>query len=100
MAHRKVKFDETEWDVWDVRPELRSTHSLGAEMRDGWLCFQCGSQRRRLSPIPDDWDRLEEGELRPLFERARTVAPLDRTGKARPDEMRAIRMIGDQERSA
>lgn len=97
MAHRKVKFGDADWDVWDVRPELRA-HSLGTELRDGWLCFQCGAERRRLTPIPEDWDKLADGELEPLFEQAYAVAPTTHVGKTSVEEaFGAIKVVRDQE---
>ena len=33
----------------------RNTPIPGYEL--GWLCFEGGGQRRRLSPIPADWER-------------------------------------------
>ena len=97
MAHRKVRFGDSEWDVWDVRPEARA-HSLGSDLRDGWLCFQCGTERRRLAPIPDSWETLQDGELQPLFERAYAVAPIERAGQlGAADAFRAIKVVRDQE---
>jgi hypothetical protein len=42
-----------------ARARLRGTYA------QGWLCFESDAEKRRLSPIPDDWtvcdeDRLEE----------------------------------------
>ena len=42
-----------------ARARLRGTYA------QGWLCFESDYEKRRLSPIPDDWttcddDRLEE----------------------------------------
>lgn len=42
-----------------ARARLRGTYA------QGWLCFENDDEKRRLSPIPDDWtvcddDRLEE----------------------------------------
>ena len=97
MAHRKVRFEDGEWDVWDVRPEVRA-HSLGSGLQNGWLCFQCGAERRRLTPIPEGWDGLEDSQLRPLFEKARPVSPVRHTGTVNPpDEFRAINITKDTE---
>lgn len=86
------------WDVWDVRPlaiERRSgldrrraqrpqperrVHAerrrmrLAPELREGWLCFECSEERRRLAPIPAGWELLPQEELALLCRRA-TVAP-------------------------
>lgn len=29
----------------------------------GWLCFECAGERRRLSPIPADWNRASDAQL-------------------------------------
>ncbi len=82
----------TEWSAWDVIPrtvERRSqqrrmqiTPPPGTERRRaerrvgtgrrtllpdrlsrGWLCFETRAQRRRLTPIPDDWTNCPEPQL-------------------------------------
>ena len=90
-----------EWRVWDVVPQRVSgqeerraadrrrggVHAYeGPERRGGrdrrrgamlpglgtgWLCFQNGEEKRRLSPIPAGWDEVDEVELQGLLERAR-----------------------------
>ena len=59
--------DGTTWSVWEVIPgqisELRSRYGshLPGNLADGWLCFDCGTEKRRLAPLPPDWqDRAEE----------------------------------------
>jgi hypothetical protein len=53
--------DGITWTAWEVIPaqvsEFRSTHGshLPAQMAEGWLCFDCGSEKRRLAPLPSDW---------------------------------------------
>ncbi len=77
----------TEWQTWDVIPrmeerrvaerrtravvpphsELRSRSDrrkgaghrgvLTAALNEGWLCFEAEEQKRRLAPIPQDWER-------------------------------------------
>jgi hypothetical protein len=72
MAHRKVQLENSEWDVWDVRPQARAG-SVGNGMENGWLCFQSGSRRRRLAPIPDGWNDLSDAGIAELFRQAREV---------------------------
>ena len=85
----------TEWQTWDVVPRLverrvserraRSPQIMSGERRErqerritpghrsvltggymgGWLCFEADAEKRRLSPIPGDWqgcpsERLEQ----------------------------------------
>jgi hypothetical protein len=77
----------TEWQTWDVVPRLgdRRVNERRAKMQSpphtdrrsrterrvltmpravllsgldsGWLCFAAPDEKRRLSPIPDDWAR-------------------------------------------
>ena len=84
----------TEWQTWDVIPRLNErrvsvrraaiAHQAGSDRRTrtdrrlvtsqrsvltpglegGWLCFEAPVEKRRLSPIPSDWqycpsERLE-----------------------------------------
>src|SRR5829696_6952999 len=95
MAHRRVKLDESEWDVWDVRPDIRP-HRLGTELENGWLCFQSGPERRRLHPIPSGWDSLEDGELHGLFERAIPVKPAKASARTTVDGEHSIPMFRDR----
>ena len=83
----------TEWQAWDVVPQLterreieRRVHTkpvqhadrrrepdrrirkgrrpiLTAGLDGGWLCFENGLEKRRLTPIPDNWTRCSAAEL-------------------------------------
>jgi hypothetical protein len=72
------------WDVFAVYPEARlSPHSqLKGTFSQGWLCYDSGAEKRRLSPIPENWQALSDNELERLAQRAE-VAP--RRGRARND---------------
>ena len=54
----------------------------------GWLTFQCGEEKRRLSPIPTDWATASDGELRRWLARADLVrlsaAAAEMLGRPRP----------------
>jgi hypothetical protein len=70
MAVRTFESPEgTAWTAWEVIPgqvsEFRSSFGshLPVHMADGWLCFDCGSEKRRLYPLPTDWSRRTEAEL-------------------------------------
>ncbi|HJP59099.1 MAG TPA: hypothetical protein VJ865_03850 [Gemmatimonadaceae bacterium] len=43
----------------------------------GWLTFESLSEKRRLLPIPYQWEEMSQGELRSLCERAKRVAKVD-----------------------
>jgi hypothetical protein len=87
------------WEVWEVRPaaiERRQADDrrhqprdfadrraaelqfgLLGGLREGWLTFQCGIERRRLTPIPEGWTSLPDDTLRALSTRA---SPVTRAG--------------------
>lgn len=82
----------TAWRVWDVWPTSRG----GTEpMRDdgvaafptreftsGWLCFECDSEKRRLTPIPPEWELCETCVLEEMCGRAGFVTSTPRDGPA------------------
>jgi hypothetical protein len=99
VAYREFRDREgTPWEVWEVRPsaverrlnedrrrenrehadrrELPEAHiPMPPKLRDGWLVFQCGDQKRRLAPIPMSWTLLSDEGLEKLAGKAQ---PLDR----------------------
>lgn len=85
----------TRWRVWDVHPGLQRpdlpavevpvadrapAHQARAEalfservrrqFAGGWLAFEREGERRRLSPIPAQWEGLSDAELCVLCDRA------------------------------
>src|SRR3954464_4146914 len=93
MTHRSFEDDGGRtWEVWDVYParvrvwldaerarepavETRRSGGVGLpeSMRDGWLAFHCGSESRRLAPIPATWPVLSDADLVRMLESARTT---------------------------
>lgn len=80
----------TEWRVWEVYPRLverrlmreRRVERRGSEERrhvpvgrptlprqilGGWLAFQSRHERRRVLPVPDDWESMSDRELQALL---------------------------------
>jgi hypothetical protein len=82
----------TEWQVYDVSPRAReerrmaarrsgevvalgarvdrrtfdrriSVGGVGRRVAKGWLCFEHAEERRRLSPIPEGWQKAEDARL-------------------------------------
>jgi hypothetical protein len=63
--------DGTTWSVWDVTPQTPQVDG----MRNGWLCFECAAEKRRLSPAPARWHELSDADLLALLHTARKVKP-------------------------
>ena len=91
----------TEWQTWDVVPRLaerrtaerRVSVAAGATVErrrsqerrvrpggrpvltsgldSGWLCFEATLQKRRLTPIPEDWQRCPVARLEEYCRQAR-----------------------------
>ena len=54
------------WRVWDVVPQYdvnRDEDTLTPGLQGGWLCFEKEGHKRRLSPIPADWEAADAGAL-------------------------------------
>lgn len=86
------------WTVWTVSPERseqperrtppsagpyagpeRRRHHVTSEafkgaLRQGWLAFDCGEDKRRLAMYPDDWTLMTDAQLERLCEIAKRVA--------------------------
>lgn len=72
----------TTWKVWDVYPyagrsarpvaDPASTFSAfpSRDLQDGWLVFECDNEKRRLAPIPPEWETCEECVLEDFCTRA------------------------------
>jgi hypothetical protein len=58
------------WRVWDVYPTARGGASSPSGFSDGWLCFESRGQKRRLAPIPPDWEVCDCSRLEELCSKA------------------------------
>ena len=99
MTHRRIRDRDGEWwDVWEVYPSAVERRMSGeqpavstesgtdrrvrrevrvvvpTQLQQGWLAFQCGEERRRLAPIPNEWAVLDEAALLALLEKANHIA--------------------------
>ena len=71
------------WQVWAVNksaihPKTAAEDYLG-DYSEGWLCFECDNQRRRLAHFPRDWDKRPDEELIRLLKAAQVVTPRKHT---------------------
>jgi hypothetical protein len=109
MAYREfVNVDGRRWEAWEVRPgsierrlnddrrglprfdedRRRSEFQfrMHESVRDGWLTFQCGDEKRRIMPIPEGWATLPDSALKGLLLRATPVRASGATQPRRPAE--------------
>lgn len=61
-----------QWLAWNTTPMAGAV--LAADMQQGWLTFECDSERRRLTPIPRDWENAAADRLE-LYCRAAQKVP-------------------------
>ena len=52
-------------------PRVRMADGFSA----GWLAFESEAERRRLAPIPPNWEAVSEAELAALCAKASATAP-------------------------
>ncbi len=52
-----------------------STVLVRPELQAGWLVFESGADRRRLSPIPPAWERYTDAALERICARAEPCRP-------------------------
>jgi hypothetical protein len=74
------------WDAFAVHPSAETTGKarLPEPYQNGWLSFDSGTERRRLSPIPENWQALSDDDLREACSRAEQAGRRQR--EARPIE--------------
>ena len=78
---RRTSAELTSDDQDDDRREADRRITVGRASRiggpqSGWLCFEHGGDRRRLSPIPADWNRCPDAQLEAYCRAARPVRPV------------------------
>ena len=68
--------DGVEWVVFFTARSIARDQHLPEEYREGWLAFESSSgEKRRLAPVPSDWESVSDGELATLCVRATSQAP-------------------------
>lgn len=58
MGYREFTDDAGRiWRVWDTRPvSANALRSVSPTFAEGWLTFESETERRRLAPIPTEWE--------------------------------------------
>ena len=55
------------------RITIGSQSMLARQAPEGWLCFERGIDRRRLTPIPSDWEQCTDEQLEAYCSEAKPV---------------------------
>jgi hypothetical protein len=74
------------WKVWDVWPADRLSAAAASAistfpsttLAGGWLCFESANEKRRLSPVPPEWELCDEAALCTFCDRAGFITPTPR----------------------
>ncbi|HEX8946126.1 MAG TPA: hypothetical protein VF785_23525 [Gemmatimonadaceae bacterium] len=78
-----------EWTVFEVRRDGQTTDQwsyLPEEFGDGWLCFESQFSKRRLTPVPADWQQFGQEDLVSMLHQA---TPVRRTQTSSEDRSTA-----------
>jgi len=86
MPYREfLDSDGVGWTVWDTYPSRPV--GMEAKWQDGWLTFQAGATRRRLAPIPNNWEEAPVSRLELMCRAAepsrRDTPPFNTTPESR-----------------
>jgi hypothetical protein len=73
------------WIVFEVRRQTSNAEGelVPSGFSDGWLCFECAGQKRRLVRYPNAWRELSDSDLERLLGQA---LPAPRTTFRVPDD--------------
>jgi hypothetical protein len=83
MLREFIDSEGTQWQVWEVNPLLHDRAVRSGKARaflkvpDSWLCFQSGTDRRRLTPVPAEWEICDIRQLEVLCNEAEAVPTTD-----------------------
>lgn len=88
MAQREfTDSNGTRWLVWSTTPTQGAV--LGGDMQKGWLTFESEAERKRLVPIPRDWEQAAADRMELYCRAAQAVT--------RTTPIRGVPMSTDQE---
>ena len=52
---------------------FRRNVAVASEFSEGWLCFECEGEKRRLAPVPGGWDQAGPDRLASWLQAAKRV---------------------------
>jgi len=71
------------WTVWSTVPARRS--GVPIELREGWLTFESGGIRKRLTPMPPNWEDASVARLELYCAAAESLDPSRRSDPRNAD---------------
>ena len=75
--------DGISWRVWQTLPQSADLlTTLPEQWKEGWLTFESEADKRRLAPVPAEWDSLPPSRLELLCRMAQPAA------RSSPDRLR------------
>jgi hypothetical protein len=86
------------WRVWNTVPA--TTAGLATELREGWLTFDDGMERRRLWPVPPNWSVLPPERLTLLLRVAQGAEAHTAVVTTLEDERRVAERRASERRQA
>ena len=57
------RIDSSERRSGDERRRSKITRTIATEFASGWLCFECVNEKRRLAPVPEGWERVDDDTI-------------------------------------
>jgi hypothetical protein len=75
----------TLWTVWSTVPGSRS--SVPESLREGWLTFESPTERRRLAPIPRNWEEASSEKLQMFCGAAEAMDPSRKSNPGMQEEV-------------
>ena len=64
------------WTIFEVKkqggPKEQWTY-LPEQFGNGWLCFECEGEKRRLAPVPEGWQEAGPDRLSSWLQAAKRV---------------------------
>ena len=77
--------DGRRWTVWSTVPAWRD--GVPEELQAGWLTFECEGRRKRLAPIPRNWEDASVERLQLYCAAAEPFAPPRRSNPRNIDPL-------------
>ena len=72
------------WTVWSTVPSSRA--GVPEPLRGGWLTFESSNERRRLAPIPRNWEEASQEKMQLFCGAAELLDPSRKSNPGMQEE--------------